>query len=319
MSDILANDFSWSQSRDRSYQKCLRRYYYDYYGHWGGWESHADPQTREIWILKSMQSRQMWVGGLVHDVVETTLRYTRQNYPAVPSADELAQAFVATMREQFKASRDGQFRKTGRKATRLFEHEFDVTVADSSWRELRDMGVRAIRNFVASDTLREILAVHPDEWMPIERFEHFHLDDIKVNVKIDFAYRDGDLLHIIDWKTGSRQSEPATIQLGCYALFALEKWSAEIGKIRTAEVNLTRGEIAETQIADEDLQGTREYIRDSAASMLRRLNVPERNEARIDNFAKVEELRICRWCNFQRVCLGGTANELLKNRARGRA
>jgi hypothetical protein len=264
-----------------------------------------------------MQSRQMWVGGLVHAVVEIALKYAKQNYPVVPGADELTRGFVDMMREQFRASRDGLFRRSGRKATLLFEHEFDVSVPDEKWRELRDLGVRAIKNFTASDTLREILSVHPDEWMPIERFEHFHLDDIKVNVKIDFAFRDGDRLHIIDWKTGARASEPATIQLGCYALFAMEKWSARVGKIRTAEVNLTRNEVAESIVSEEDLQSARAYIRDSAASMLRRLRVPERNEARVDDFAKVEELRTCRWCNFQRVCLGGIATEALGNKARG--
>jgi hypothetical protein len=35
----LTNDFSWSRSRDNTFQECKRRYYYHYYGSWGGWEA----------------------------------------------------------------------------------------------------------------------------------------------------------------------------------------------------------------------------------------------------------------------------------------
>ncbi len=318
MSDVLANDFSWSQSRDRSFRECLRKYFYDYYGHWGGWESGADPDTREIWILKSVQSRQMWLGGLVHETIETALKFIKQNYPERPDPEGLIRNFVQTMRNRFRGSRDGVFRKTGRKATLLFEHEFDVPVSDARWRELRDSGIRSIRNFFESEILQDILAVHPDCWMPIEQFEHFHLDDIKVHVKIDFAYLDGEALRIIDWKTGSRASEPASVQLGCYALFARKKWPREMSEIRTAEVNLTRNEVAERAVSREDLEAAKAYIRDSAASMLRRVRVPERNEARREDFARVEDLPICRWCNYQRVCLGGKAEEVLDGRAHSR-
>ena len=36
------NEFSWSVSRDSTFRKCQRMYYYQYYGSWGGWNDDAD-------------------------------------------------------------------------------------------------------------------------------------------------------------------------------------------------------------------------------------------------------------------------------------
>src|SRR5260370_7964974 len=39
----LVNQFSWSRTRDNVFQECRRRYYYQYYGAWAGWERNSDP------------------------------------------------------------------------------------------------------------------------------------------------------------------------------------------------------------------------------------------------------------------------------------
>src|SRR5829696_2054878 len=63
----LTNDFSWSRSRDGCFDDCKRRYYYQYYGSWGGWAIDAPPDVRRIYILKQLATRQMWAGRIVHD------------------------------------------------------------------------------------------------------------------------------------------------------------------------------------------------------------------------------------------------------------
>ena len=63
----LRNDFSWSRSRDGAFHDCRRKYYYQYYGAWGGWDPAAAPEVRRLYVLKQLQSRQQWVGRAVHD------------------------------------------------------------------------------------------------------------------------------------------------------------------------------------------------------------------------------------------------------------
>src|SRR5207244_1495250 len=66
----LANEFSWSRSRDNTFQECRRRYFYHYYGAWGGWDAGAPEDVRRLYILKQLASRQMWAGRVVHDAIE---------------------------------------------------------------------------------------------------------------------------------------------------------------------------------------------------------------------------------------------------------
>src|SRR5262245_65916514 len=66
----LANEFSWSRSRDNTFQECRRRYFYHYYGAWGGWDASAPEDVRRLYILKQLSSRQQWAGRVVHDAIE---------------------------------------------------------------------------------------------------------------------------------------------------------------------------------------------------------------------------------------------------------
>ena len=70
----LINEFSWSRSRDNLFQECRRKYFYHYYGAWGGWEADAPEEVRTFYVLKQLSSRQQWAGKVVHEGVEWTLR-----------------------------------------------------------------------------------------------------------------------------------------------------------------------------------------------------------------------------------------------------
>ena len=317
MSD-LTNEFAWSHSRDRTFLQCHRQYWYSYYGHWGGWDLDAPADVRSIWFLKQLQSRHMWVGDLVHRIAEFALTYAKQHRRLPPEPDLLTR-YDTLMREEFKLSRDDVIRSAGRKTTRLFEHEYDIDLDADAWRDMHRRGLRAVRNFFRSRAVTTLLASSPDRWMPIERFEKFDLDGTPVNVKLDFAYMDGDTLRILDWKTGARRTEPNTNQLSAYALFANSKWGIPVDHIVTAEVNLLRDEVAEHTVGDSDLERARAYISASAAKMRDMLDDAAANEGSEKNFGPVEELRTCKSCNFQRVCLGGRAEDVLRKSAPGRS
>src|SRR3989442_13976910 len=66
----IANEFSWSRSRDHTFQDCRRRYFYHYYGSWGGGDAGGPEDIRRLYILKQLASRQQWAGRGVHDAIE---------------------------------------------------------------------------------------------------------------------------------------------------------------------------------------------------------------------------------------------------------
>lgn len=55
------SEFSWSISRDRIFQIWPRQYYFNYYGYWLGWEINVPLRVKQIYILKQLKNRYMWV------------------------------------------------------------------------------------------------------------------------------------------------------------------------------------------------------------------------------------------------------------------
>jgi len=308
--ETLENTFSWSKSRESAFEECPRRYFYAYYGSWGGWDDDADPRTRALWLAKQMQSRHMWIGDLVHRTCAFALRFGKHHGQLPPERD-LIRHFDHAMREEFRASRDDLLNRTGARCTRLLEHELDESLRENEWRTLHARAVKAIRTFAASDLIARVLAVPSKRWLAIEDFGRFEVDDVPISVRIDFAFDDGRCLNVVDWKTGARASRAAVLQLACYAIYATEAWHVPIERVRTLEVNLVRNEVFEEAVTKADVEETRRRIVAGATKLRSYLDDPERNEASEASFEKVESLQICRRCFFQRECLGGTAEEVL--------
>ena len=67
----LANEFSWSRSRDATFQDCRRKYFYQYYGAWGGWDPGAPTDVRRLYV-QDMGARDdelaRWISDLMCSV-----------------------------------------------------------------------------------------------------------------------------------------------------------------------------------------------------------------------------------------------------------
>ncbi|OLC33761.1 MAG: hypothetical protein AUH81_13305 [Candidatus Rokubacteria bacterium 13_1_40CM_4_69_5] len=99
----LVNEFSWSRSRDGTFQDCRRKYFYHYYASWGGWEATASEEVRRLYILKQLMSRQQWAGRVVHDAIELALQGLR-NGRTVPVEPFIADV-IERMRGEWRSSK----------------------------------------------------------------------------------------------------------------------------------------------------------------------------------------------------------------------
>ena len=296
----LRNEFSWSRSRDNVFQECRRRYYLHYYGAWGGWDAAAaDPATRTLYVLKQLGTRQMWAGRLVHEAIERALLAVRDGYAL--SESSLIEATVRQMREEWKGSRAGVYREQP-KRTGLFEHEYGVPIKDGEWQALRDHVMRCLRNFHRLPLLADIRRVPPERWVMIEDIGSFPFEGTTVFAAPDFGYwNEADRLQLVDWKTGG-SGEDAALQLGGYALYALEILRVDPGRVDLLEVNLREGRVTTHPCDPAILERVREHVRLSVRTMKAYLKDPDGNLAEEANFERTEDLRICRWCNFRGVC-----------------
>ena len=301
MRQELKNEFSWSKTRDEAFRECLRRYFFQYYGYWNGWKEEADSRIRQIYILKNLQTRQMWAGDHVHQRIEALLNDMRRGAPP-STADEAVNATLEAMRTDFKESRAGLYRQNPKKACGLWEHEYAAGLPDTAWKENADHVAQCVRNFYASAAFEKIRSLPLASWLELENRQTFQLDGLKGYVQLDFAFRDGDRIIIYDWKTGRADTTSTDVQLGCYILYAVEKWKAAIDNITAFELNLASNKESSRQLNADQLETVRDYIRDSADEMQFPLSDPEKNLAQEEDFEFTENETACRRCNFLKVC-----------------
>jgi hypothetical protein len=289
----LANVFSWSRSRGAMFEECRRRYYYHYYGAWGGWDPGAPEDVRRLYVLKQLTGRQGWAGRVVHEAVEMALRVLHAGRD-LPEA-WLLEETLRRMRQEWRASRSGAYRTTPRGGVALFEHEYGLQVTDRTWQALRDHVLRCLRTFHRLP-LRE-------RWILIEDIRAFHFEGTPVYAAPDFGFwTPADRLALVDWKTGSPNPEETAVQLGCYALYAAEVLDVEPALIDLLEVNLREGAVTTHPWDAARIDAIRERLRLSIRGMRAWLRDPDANVAVLEDFERTEDVRICRWCNFRAVC-----------------
>jgi len=297
----LKNEFSWSKTRDEVFKTCLRHYWFAYYGHWNGWLGNAPEKTRQIYILKNLKNRYIWAGEKVHECIQRSLNNIRRGIKVL-SIDEIVSITLDQMRAEFRSSRSKNYLKNP-KTCALFEHEYEIELTDDQWKEVANNVVTCLRNFYASD-IYDGLKSHPrDGWLEVEEFSSFHLDNTRINLAIDCAIKEGKDILIYDWKTGKSIPEDLSLQLSCYALYAIEKWYVSPQSLRIIEYNLSINKATEFSVSHGEAENIKGYVRGSIKDMQSLLidvgsNIPFEEE----NFNKVEDDRVSLRCNFRRVC-----------------
>ncbi len=159
------------------------------------------------------------------------------------------------------------------------------------------------KNFYASDIYADLKSHGKEGWLEVEEFSSFHLDRIKVNVVIDCAVKEGNSTIIYDWKTGKALSEDLSIQLGCYALHAIERWHLPPDSLQVVEYNLFSNKANSFTVTMTEVEGIKGYIKGSVKDMQSLLKDPENNTPlEEEQFSKVEDEQISLRCNFKKVC-----------------
>jgi hypothetical protein len=296
----LTNEFSWSRSRDATFRECRRRYFYQYYGAWGGWESDAPADVRRLYILKQLASRQMWAGRIVHEAIEMALHVFREGRE-IPVEPFIADV-IERMRGEWRQSKAGRYREAP-KSPALFEHEYAVALKPEVWQALSRNVAVCLRNFFRLPLLATIRKSEPAHWSIEHWSKTFEFEGTPVWMAPDFGFwTDEGRLALVDWKTGASDPDSTAFQLGCYALYADEVLNVAPEKVDLYEANLREPLVTPLAWTDERLEAVKERLRLSVRSMKAYLADPAANCAAIEDFERAEDLRLCRWCNFRAVC-----------------
>lgn len=294
------NEFSWSKSRNETFYKCQRMYYFHYYGYWGAWFDEADDRTEKLWVLRKLKNRHMWAGTKVHEVIKEAFEAIGSGNKPL-SKKESVDKTIEVMRKEFKDSSKGKYWKD-KNACALYEHEYELNLPDNEWKEIADKVERCIQNFYDSDEFSFIAKLSKGKWLVAEELLDFEYDKTKIFIRPDFIFRDGEEIHIYDWKTGKAEADSNRLQLGCYTLYAVKRWDVRPNQVIPKEVYLLSGEQIEDKLSAEELDEIRQNISSSIAQMKNLLDDQSRNLARENEFSFTENEYICQFCNFRKVC-----------------
>jgi hypothetical protein len=286
---VEKREFSWSASRHDSFQSCRRRYFYSYYA------SLADP---EIHRLKKLSALPMWAGSVVHETIENLLR-SHDSMPSQTEQEAIVRSAVhSLMLSQWKES------EAGSNGFRLFEHEYAVPVEQEDKKIAVSIVMRSLRHFFASDTLRQAFAAGRERWLTIEDLVSFEVSGTPVFLRMDLAYRsiDGKVV-IVDWKTGRNEGRFNEVQLAGYALYATQQgWVQEPEEIETELAYLVIPRYVRRRVDRKKVENARRFIEKSAGTMKALLIDAAGNLARLEDFPMIDRPRVCRRCNFRRLC-----------------
>jgi len=294
------NVFSWSVSRDDIFRKCRRMYYFQYYGFWGGWDFAVDKRTRTIYILKQLQNRQMWAGSKVHECIDNTLNEIKAGIGNI-DIEQKIETTLNLMRKEFLSSKNKNY-LTDPKTCALFEHEYGLDVTKEEWQSIADNVVECLKQFFNSDVYKEISQLSDNQWLVLEQFPFFYLEDFKIYAALDFAFRRNDEVIIYDWKTGRENPEKDKFQLACYGLFAIHKWNIKAEKVKLVDFYLSSGNQNKFSLENFEINEIHDQIMNSINEMLDLLDSPQENIAAEDRFAFTENQQICNYCNFKKIC-----------------
>lgn len=308
---LLENRLTWSKSRAEVFSHCLRKYWWTYYGAWGGWSSEAALETREAYVLKNLHSRWTWVGDVVHRTIEKVLRRVGRaggdrglDLDAGTDVDPAAEVeeVTRTMRRQYRESRDGGYRAAPKRSFGLVEHEYAVALPDAEWKEMNRRAIEAVQGFLASATFADIRTSNPANWLPFEELDSFDFEGTQVWAALDFARRTPTGAEVYDWKTGEERIEGNTLQILAYAMFVQAKYGVPATDVVGRLVYVNTGRVHEIRPTTEALEEARQTMRASIAQMRQRMQMGGGSEPGKLAFPMTEDLEKCAMCAFRRLC-----------------
>jgi hypothetical protein len=314
----LENRLTWSKSRGETLEHCARKYWWTYYGSWGGWSGDAPAEAREAYVLKNLHSRWTWVGDVVHRTIERILRRIARPRPPEgefdlhepgeaspdPDVEAVLKGVTDLMRAQYADSRDGRYRLDPKRITGLVEHEYAAAVPASEWREMNRRALDAVRRFLLSESFARIRATDPATWLPFETLDSFDFEGTPVWVALDFARRTPEGAEVWDWKTGEDRPEANRLQMLGYAMYLEAKHGVPATRVEGRLFYVSTGTVAEVRASEAMLEQGRAEIRASIAEMKRRLaaSTAGGGDPQKLAFPMTEDLSRCALCSFRRLC-----------------
>jgi hypothetical protein len=278
----------WSASRYDLFSICKRRYFFHYYPKF-------DPEipVRRLNRFKELTTTPMEIGSIAHEVIEALLNRLRSTAEAID-------------RPRFLTYSDQAIQRSLKGKT--FEEVVYREVPEVRAGDLQPKVHTCLENLLSSDRFRWLVdeaAPASGEWIiDPPGYGETRLGNLKVYIKVDVLFPLGDLIHILDWKTGKADPGKHRKQLVGYATWASTHFGIDPERVHPtlAYLHPVYDEVHESFDAA-DLQAFAVLVRAETAEMYAYCRDIEQNiPLDKDVFPMVNDERICLQCAFRGIC-----------------
>ncbi|NLJ73750.1 MAG: PD-(D/E)XK nuclease family protein [Firmicutes bacterium] len=295
--------WSWSFSRQQTFDACRRRYYYQYYGSHNGWEFSAPQEAALAYRLKKLGNLYTALGDGVHQTAEQIVRMVRRG-DSVPSVEEIEEMIREHLRVVWRSSRDQRelFLSRPNRVPMLHEFYYGRGPSEEVVNLINTRASQCAHALAHSVSLQE-LGAEGTTFVGSEQFDTFELYGTAVYAVPDLLYYLGDEEWVIvDWKTGE-QSKDDQDQVSLYALYVMAKYGVSVEKIKARLEYLSSGSSIEMQFSEEILGRIKEDAQRGMEQMQCLLSDKDLNKAQpISQFPLTSERYRCRMCNYLELC-----------------
>lgn len=296
---------SWSISKMKVIQNCLREYYYTYYESHNGWLYESSDEAKSAWRLKKLTNITLVFGDKIHELIRDIVR---NNWESDENKIDvyIRNKLNKVVRESIEKYKTGEWDDYPR-GEMLQEYYYGEKLESDKIYEIKEKVKCCAKGFMESITYEEIKSsakkiLEVDEG----KFDYIMVHGVKVYALLDLLYIDKDDNYVIvDWKTG-KISEYDAEQLMVYVLYVMNKYNIPIEKIKCRVEYLLLNEYVEYKFTNEDIDIIEEKIKldinvIDAMVVDSENNIPKPKE----DFIRCDSIRKCNKCKYRKICLKG--------------
>ena len=298
--------YAWSESRVKCLRECAWKYYLTYFRSWEGWLISAPQEKQRAYMLKNMTNMPMWVGSIVHDIIEEIITDGRDE-GKWKTLEQAQHDGVQRLRKGWKQSTDKRWQASPKHNINLAEHFYQEEIEPEKSAACKTKVLKSLKAFYDMPLFEIMRGLKKEDWLTIEDFQKFQLNtEEDVTVKIDCGFRYGGKIYLLDWKTG-KVSDTVIDQLTTYAMYAVKQgWVDKPDDIVIIPVYLNAyAEIGEQ--ATPHLNVTMSHMKRQAGIIRSEYPLLTRAFENKDNpsyFARTDNERACGGCFFRDICPG---------------
>lgn len=283
--DILG----WSVSRYDRFSNCKRQYFYDYYAKFD-----KDIPYEKIQYLKSLTSKALETGNIVHDIIRDILkRFQKSSKPI--NKDKFFK-YSYNMTERYCNAKT--FSET------YYQNEM-ISVS-----EIYEKVKAILENLLFSERFKwieENAVPSSSEWIiEPDGFGETRINEYKAFCKVDFLFPVDKKIYILDWKTGKADDIKHSKQLTGYSLWANYHFEKKAEDIIPIIVYLfPEYEEKNVEIDDRAISEFAYSVESETKEMYEFLidiekNIPKDKQ----DFPLTEKTFFCKYCNYKEICKG---------------